>query len=378
MDDGAAATKPRNLGGSLPVPNVQDLAARRDLTPAVLHRYLRDVVSSSVVDGDANATTACSVPVVDLGRLLDDGEHAAKLRSACDDWGFFHVINHGVPAKVVDDAKEDLKGFFQLPLAEKLAFAQEPGGIEGHGQAFVVSDEQKLDYSDMYYLSTQPPEYRDLKLWPSSSSSTFKDSLERYSSEVQRVATDLLRVMAKNLGVEDAEKLTRIAGSQSIRMNYYPPCPQAHDRVLGLPPHSDAVGLTLLLQVSPVPGLQIRRHGAWIPVAPIPGGLVANIGDVITNGRYKSIEHRAVVNAWHERVSMAAFHSGRFGETFGPLKEMLVGGGSEACYKTVAVEDYVKLVLSSKLDGKNIMDAMIPRRSLMIWIVSFLLFGGQN
>jgi isopenicillin N synthase-like dioxygenase len=365
MDDGAAAAKPRNLGGSLPVPNVQDLAARRDLTPAVLHRYLRDDVSSSVVDGDADATTACLVPVVDLARLLDDGEHAAeeaaKLRWACEDWGFFHVINHGVPAKVVDDAKEDLKGFFQLPLAEKLAFAQEPGGIEGHGQAFVVSDEQKLDYSDMYYLSTQPPEYRDLKLWPSSSSSTFKDSLERYSSEVQRVATDLLRVMAKNLGVEDAEKLTRIAGSQSIRMNYYPPCPQAHDRVLGLSPHSDAVGLTLLLQVSPVPGLQIRRHGAWIPVTPIPGGLVANIGDVIemlTNGRYKSIEHRAVVNARHERVSMAAFHSGRFGETFGPLEELLVGGGSEARYKTVAVEDYVKLVFSSKLDGKNIMDSM--------------------
>uniref|UniRef100_A0A0A9BFT8 Fe2OG dioxygenase domain-containing protein n=1 Tax=Arundo donax TaxID=35708 RepID=A0A0A9BFT8_ARUDO len=357
--DGAAAAKPQNLGGSLPVPNVQDLAAS-DLTPPVLDRYLRDT-DAPAVSVVVNGEDATSVPVVDLGRLLDPklGEkEAAKLRSACENWGFFQVVNHGVPDKVIDAVKEDLKGFFQLPLAEKRAFAQEPGGIEGYGQAFVVSEEQKLDWADMYFLSTQPPEYRDLKFWPSQPS-TFRDSLERYSAEVQRVATDLLRIMAKNLGVKDPEKMTMIAGSQSVRINYYPPCPQAHDKVLGLSPHSDAVGLTLLLQVSPVAGLQIRKNGSWIPVAPLPGALVANVGDVIevlTNGKYKSIEHRAVVNAREERVSIAAFHAAKFGETYEPLEEM-VGEGA-ARYRTISVEDYVKLLLSSKLDGKNIMDAM--------------------
>jgi len=142
---------------------------------------------------------------------------------------------------------------------------------------------------------------------------------------------------------------------------YYPPCQQAAVRVLGLSPHSDAVGLTLLLQVSPVPGLQIRRGGAWIPVEPLPGALVANVGDVIevlTNGRYKSIEHRALVNASQERVSVAAFHSARFDGTYGPIQEIM-RPGEAPLYRTVAVEDYVKLLLSNKLQGKSsTIDAM--------------------
>ncbi|KAJ1292635.1 hypothetical protein BS78_01G005000 [Paspalum vaginatum] len=353
-------SRPEHLGGSLPVPNVQDLAARpADLTPPVLSRYLRDD------DGDVDRDdAAAAVPVVDLARLLDpdlagQAQEAATLKAACEDWGFFQVVNHGVPDDVVQDVKEDVKGFFGLPLDEKRAVAQGPTGIEGYGQAFVVSEEQKLDWADILFLSTQPPEYRSLRFWPSRPA-TFAASLERYSVEVQRVAAALLGAMARNLGVEDAGKVTRIAGAQAMRINYYPPCPQAHGRVLGLSPHSDAVGLTLLLQVSAVPGLQIRRRGAWIPVAPLPGALVANVGDVIevlTNGRYRSIEHRAVVHPEHERVSVAAFHSARFGDTYGPLEEMLVAGEPPR-YRTIGVEDYVRLVLASKLEGKNIMDAM--------------------
>ncbi|RCV39872.1 hypothetical protein SETIT_9G005200v2 [Setaria italica] len=358
MDDTSA--KPRNLGGSLPVPNVQDLAARPadELTPAVLHRYLRGA------DAPALSAATVTVPVVDLGRLLDPSSsmdiEAASLRAACEDWGFFQVVNHGVPDEVIHDVREDLKAFFQLPLAEKQALAQGPGGIEGYGQAFVVSEDQKLDWADMLFLSTLPPEYRSLNFWPSRPA-TFGGSLQRYAAEVQRVAAGLLRAMARNLGVADTEEMTRIAAAQGMRINYYPPCPQAHDKVLGLSPHSDAVGLTLLLQASPVAGLQIRREGAWIPVEPLPGALIANVGDVIevlTNGRYKSIEHRAVVNARHERISVAAFHTAMFGGTYGPLEEIIVGQGEAPRYRTVGVEDYVKLVLSSKLEGKNIMDAM--------------------
>ncbi|KAG0546574.1 hypothetical protein BDA96_01G006200 [Sorghum bicolor] len=352
--------KPQNLGGSLPVPNVQDLAARPadELTPLVLHRYIRDDV-----DADANGDAAASVPVVDLARLLDPShgeQEAAKLKAACEDWGFFQVLNHGVPDAVIADVKADLQAFFGLPLAEKAAVAQEPGSIEGYGQHFVISADQKLDWADVLFLFTQPLEYRAPRFWPARPA-TFADSLDRYSGEVQRVATSLLAAMAANLGVADARKLTRIADSQSMRINYYPACPGgAHGRVLGLSPHSDAVGLTLLLQVSAVPGLQIRRHGAWVSVDPIPGALVANVGDVVevlTNGRYKSIEHRAVVSPTHDRVSVAAFHSAKFGGTYAPLEETMVHGEPPG-YKTISVEDYVRMLLSCKLEGKNIMDAM--------------------
>uniref|UniRef100_A0A453DPS2 Non-haem dioxygenase N-terminal domain-containing protein n=1 Tax=Aegilops tauschii subsp. strangulata TaxID=200361 RepID=A0A453DPS2_AEGTS len=149
--------KPRHLGGSLPVPNVQDLAARRDeltLTPTLLDR----------VPTPLPAKEQEQIPVVDLGRLLDLAggreEEAARLRWACENWGFFQVVNHGTPEETVEEMKRNVMGFFALPLAEKAALAQEPGEIEGYGQAFVVSEEQTLDWADMFFLLTQPPSYR--------------------------------------------------------------------------------------------------------------------------------------------------------------------------------------------------------------------------
>uniref|UniRef100_J3LUY0 Fe2OG dioxygenase domain-containing protein n=1 Tax=Oryza brachyantha TaxID=4533 RepID=J3LUY0_ORYBR len=355
--ESSSAEKPGNLGGSLPVPNVQDLAARpADLTPALLRRYLRPPHAATTYDyNDAR------LPVVDLVRLLDPGlageEEAAKLSHACEEWGFFQVVNHGIPEETVEEMKRDVMAFFHLPLAQKAAYAQRPEWIEGYGQAFVKSEEQTLDWSDLYFLATQPPSYRDLRFWPPGS--TFRRSMDRYSAETQRVAVELLRAMARNLGLRDAGEMTRIAAAQHMRMNYYPPCPakELWDRVLGVSPHSDAVGLTLLMQLSPVQGLQIRKDdgACWLPVDPIPGALVANVGDIIevlTNGRYKSIAHRAVVDARQERMSVAAFGSA----PYGPLEEMV--GGGEALYRTISVEDYVRLVISSKLDGKNILDSV--------------------
>lgn len=99
--------------------------------------------------------------------------------------------------------------------------------------------------------------------------------------ELQKVATHLMRLMAKNLGT-DLETLASFFedGTQGIRMNYYPPCAQAN-KVIGLSPHSDATALTLLIQGNEVEGLQIKKNGKWVPVKPIPGTFIINIGDVI-------------------------------------------------------------------------------------------------
>ena len=104
--------------------------------------------------------------------------------------------------------------------------------------------------------------------------------MDKYSLEVRRVAHNILGQMSLNLGLEYDKLINIFKEVQSARINYYPPCPHA-EKVLGLSPHSDAVGLTLLLQVSEVQGLQIRRKGGWISVKPIPGAFVVNIGDML-------------------------------------------------------------------------------------------------
>lgn len=109
----------------------------------------------------------------------------------------------------------------------------------------------------------------------------YRETLDKYSWELKHLMTCLLEFMSRNLGL-NSEKLISMFkdGTQGIRMNYYPPCVQAN-KVMGLTPHSDATGLTILLQVNEVPGLQIKRAGKWVPVKPIPGAFIINIGDII-------------------------------------------------------------------------------------------------
>jgi hypothetical protein len=49
----------------------------------------------------------------------------------------------------------------------KNAYAQRPGDLQGYGQAFVQSNDQKLDWADMFVLYTQPIQARDMSYWPS-------------------------------------------------------------------------------------------------------------------------------------------------------------------------------------------------------------------
>ena len=91
----------------------------------------------------------------------------------------------------------------------------------------------------------------------------------------------ILIQMTKGLGMK-LEDMTVLfeEGMQSMRMNYYPPCPQP-ELVIGARPHSDSIGLTILLQVSDVGGLQVRKDGAWVPIAPLPNAFIVNIGDIL-------------------------------------------------------------------------------------------------
>lgn len=83
----------KNTGGSLPVPNVQSLAASKEFTE-IPGRYVRPEINDSpVLDSVAKHG---DIPIIDLSRL-DYLQHSEdeilKLSSACKDWGFFQVSN---------------------------------------------------------------------------------------------------------------------------------------------------------------------------------------------------------------------------------------------------------------------------------------------
>ena len=51
--------------------------------------------------------------------------------------------------------------------------------------------------------------------------------------------------------------------------------------MIGLNPHSDGIGLTILLQINETEGLQIKKDGIWVPVKPLPNAFIVNIGDML-------------------------------------------------------------------------------------------------
>ncbi|PIA30038.1 hypothetical protein AQUCO_05700027v1 [Aquilegia coerulea] len=347
-----------SLGASKLVPNVQELVKQSiDTIPT---RYVRtDLETLTIVTDPALTPT---VPVIDMEKLLDGDNMDSeldRLNSACKDWGFFQVVNHGVDTTLVEKAKHEIEEFFNLPIEEKRKFWQQENEIEGFGQAFVLSDEQKLDWSDMFLIFTLPIHARKPHLFPKLPL-PFRDTIDSYSLELKLLAMKILGMMEKALKM-DQKEITELFedGAQSLRMNYYPPCPQP-EQVIGLTPHSDGDGLTILLQINEMEGLQVKKDGMWIPIKPLPNAFVVNIGDMLeiaTNGIYRSIEHRATVNKLKERLSIGAFFFPPFDREIGPSYS-LITDKSPALFRRTIVEDYLKGFLARKLVGKSYLDVM--------------------
>uniref|UniRef100_A0A0D9VVT4 Fe2OG dioxygenase domain-containing protein n=1 Tax=Leersia perrieri TaxID=77586 RepID=A0A0D9VVT4_9ORYZ len=166
------------------------------------------------------------------------------------------------------------------------------------------------------------------------------DALDRYSVETTNLEMRILRFMAADLGIEQGLLLGAFRGErQSASIHQYPPCRHA-DKVIGITPHTDGLALTILLQVDDTPGLQISRDDGggrtWFPVRPRPGTFVVNVGDmleVLTNGMYRSVEHRVVItDAEKCRTTIGMFHEACVDGMVRSIPELL--GGAEARYKS--------------------------------------------
>ncbi|KAJ0082602.1 hypothetical protein Patl1_10249 [Pistacia atlantica] len=88
-------------------------------------------------------------------------------------------------------------------------------------------------------------------------------------------------------------------------------------------------------------GLQIRKNEMWVPVKPLPGAFIINIGnflEIVTNGTYPSIEHRATINSMKERFSIATFYSPDTNRDMGPASS-LITPENPALFKRISVTD---------------------------------------
>ncbi|GLJ46208.1 hypothetical protein SUGI_0973610 [Cryptomeria japonica] len=287
---------------------------------------------------------ASSIPKMGTSFKVDDVQELVKMK------------RENVPERYIRPQQERI-GCTALRNFSGVESWNRPGSTganKGYGHAFIKSDGQKLDWCNMMALGTMPKSTRKENLWPAKPLQ-FSDTVEAYSTEVSTLCWKLLSIIAETLGL-NSNIFKEIFGEnvQAVWMNFYPPCPRP-DLVLGLSAHSDGSALTVLLQDDECVGLQILNQNQWISVEPIPDALVINIGDtleVLTNGRYKSVEHRAVTNINKERLSIVTFHAPSYDVDLGPLPQM-IDEDHPRLFRNYKHADYNRHYLSNELNGKK-------------------------
>ncbi|KAH0690060.1 hypothetical protein KY289_017418 [Solanum tuberosum] len=218
-----------------------------------------------------------NVPIIDLG-CGDQAQIIRQIGEACQTYGFFQVINHGVPKEVVEKMLGVAGEFFNLPVEEKLKlYSDDTSKTMRLSTSFNVKKETVHNWRDYLRLHCYPLE-KYAPEWPSNPSS-FREIVSRYCMEVRQLGFRLEEAIAESLGLEK-ECIKDVLGEQGQHMaiNFYPPCPQP-ELTYGLPAHTDPNSLTILLQDLQVAGLQVLKDGKWLAVKPHPDAFVINLGD---------------------------------------------------------------------------------------------------
>ncbi|XP_059298718.1 jasmonate-induced oxygenase 2-like [Lycium ferocissimum] len=315
-----------------PIVRVQSLSDSGIST--IPNKYIKPPIERPSLSNSFN--NDINIPTIDfLGLFTSDGNNYAnksiiyeQISEACRNWGFFQVVNHGVPPELMDEAREVWREFFHHPMDVKQTYANTPKTYEGYGSRLGVEKGAILDWSDYYFLHYLPCSLKVHNKWPALPLSLRK-VIEEYSKQVVKFCGRLMKILSSNLGLKEDVLQNAFGGDKDIgaclRVNFYPKCPQP-DLTLGLSPHSDPGGMTILLPDQHVAGLQVRRDSHWITVKPASHAFIVNIGDqiqVLSNAIYKSVEHRVIVNSAEERVSLAFFYNPKSDLLIEPVKELV-------------------------------------------------------
>ncbi|MED6108024.1 hypothetical protein PIB30_019614 [Stylosanthes scabra] len=275
------------------------------------------------IASDAESTM---IPVIDLEGVAKDPitrqQVVSRIREACETWGFFQVVNHGIPLSVLEDMKDGVRS----PSA--------------------------LNWRDSFscQLAPQTPKPQDLP-------EVCRDILLEFGTNVMNLGITLFELLSESLNL-NSNYLSNIGCVEQLIGigHYYPSCPEP-ELTMGTTKHSDASFLTVVLQ-DYIGGLQILHKDEWVNMLqPIPEALVVNIGDLlqlITNDKFKSVQHRVLANFTGPRISVACFFGSGLmpsSKLFGPIKELLCEDNSPK-YRETTIAEYVAY-FSTKGLGSN-------------------------
>ncbi|XP_076889476.1 hyoscyamine 6-dioxygenase-like [Bidens hawaiensis] len=286
-------------------------------------------------------TPVCdSIPVIDLAKSKPGNEHSQlveEILKASQEFGFFHVINHGIPDKTLTDAMNVLKEFFDMRPKDK-------SGIIPPKKSYIYTS--STDYAkDGVYLWRENhkipchPLEQCIHLWPDTPTQ-YQEVIATYLVEIQKLSARLLDMICEGLGLKEGY-FKDTSELQLLSSNFYPPCPDP-SLTLGILPHIDPSLITLVYQGGTT-GLQFLKDGQWVNVGASPNAFVVNLGnqlEIISNGKFRSAKHRVVNNTNETRLSIATFVNPSPDCIIGPAKH-LMNELEPPLYTASVYKDYV-------------------------------------
>uniref|UniRef100_A0A0C9RKF7 TSA: Wollemia nobilis Ref_Wollemi_Transcript_13804_1256 transcribed RNA sequence n=1 Tax=Wollemia nobilis TaxID=56998 RepID=A0A0C9RKF7_9CONI len=285
------------------------------------------------------------LPVVDLSTLLSEPEadhlEIENLRKACEQWGVFRVVNHGIEEELIRRMDSVSRHLFSLPPEVKER-AVSPRVFEGYCASSQFFQGESMSFPGI--LASQSLEQYTEKLWPQGNPE-FCETLRSYSCKLSHPANSVLKLILHSWGL-NAVKYFRsdFEGCEvKLLLNYLQPCEESQvGDVVRFKAHKDFSVMAILYN-DEVGGLQIRsKQGDWFNMKPLPGSLLVIVGDglkIWSNDRCWSAEHRVVYGERKPRLSAVLFWN------FPPEKEVrapedLIDEKHPQRYKPFLFKDY--------------------------------------
>ncbi|KAJ6710741.1 1-AMINOCYCLOPROPANE-1-CARBOXYLATE OXIDASE-LIKE [Salix koriyanagi] len=295
-------------------------------------------------------------PVINMEKLNGDEKAATmeKIKDACENWGFFELSNHGIAHEFLDTVEGMTKEHYKKCMEQRFKELVASKALDG-----VQTEIKDMDWESTFFLRHLPEsniaELPDLD-------DEYRKVMREFALKLEKLAEQLLDLLCENLGLERGYLKKAFSGSNGspnfgTKVSNYPPCPKP-DLVKGLRAHTDAGGIILLFQDDKVSGLQLLKDGQWIDVPPMRHSIVVNLGDqleVITNGKYKSVEHRVITQTHGTRMSIASFYNPGNDAVIYPAPALVEeeAEGKKQLYPKFVFDDYMKLYAGLKFQAKE-------------------------
>jgi len=273
-------------------------------------------------------STVSGIPVVDLaqftqGDATQRAAFVAALGKAFREVGFVGVVNHGIPADLVQRFYDLAYTFFKLDTDSKRHY--EVKGLAGqrgytsfgkeHAKQTQVADLKEFfqigqEVAADHPLKEQYPDNVDVVEVPE-----FSQLGRELYRQFENSGGHLLRAIALHLNLPEnyfEEGIT--AGNSILRAIHYPPITEEPASAIRAEQHEDINLITLLVGAS-ADGLQLlTKENIWQDIKATGDAIVVNVGDMLqrlTNNTLQSTTHR-VVNPprekWHTpRLSIPFF-----------------------------------------------------------------------